>query len=260
MELHNPKLSIEKLLRHSIEHLKCSSLFDHQISLISVDNAFELSLRLNLNILNYIKFKKLLFLEFQPKAPNIISTKEINEIWNYHRIRNEVYHKPENKEILRERIINYVNLAQFLFNELFLPDNFLITDLNSEEIIEFRENWEEIKEEILLFYFNNVDIDLDISELKEIGFDYYKFDSDLDPTRDEFKNSVFWSEYFGIINLNDYLKLLEINRYDKKILKPYSSKYLSRNKLVEFTQYLKKFKLKYRNEQNKYYKYDFELK
>lgn len=259
MEIYNPKLFIEKLLRHSIEHLKYRNLFDHQIALISVDNSVEISLRLYLNVNDYIKFKNLLFLKFQPKAPNIISSQEINEIWNYHQIRNDVYHKPIKKEILRERVINYISIAHFLFNELFPQETFLEIELNSIETNEFLEIWDEVKAEILRFYFNNVDIDLNISELEEIGFNYYKFDSDLDPTRDEVKNSIFWSEYFGIINLEDYLKLLEIYRYKTKILKSHNSKFLSRHKLENYIQYLKKFKLRYINEKNKYYKYESEI-
>ena len=122
-----------ELLRHALEHLKRGPPFDYRISLISIDNAVELTIKTYLGLPKRLRKsdgpsrKKLqeacasfpdlldLFEGYNSERQKDI---ELGEIEWYHRLRNTLYHDGSGITVDPDKVDSYLQIAKILCQKL----------------------------------------------------------------------------------------------------------------------------------------------
>ncbi len=227
---------IIKLIKHGTIHMEKGTPFDLHIAMINIDNAVELCIRTYLNIDYFIKFPKLIEI-FREKAPQHITKEMTDNIARFHTKRNGVYHSIKKKPIMYDIIFAYTSIARILLSKLFeRPVKPFLTNLgkNAQLIEQFYEYWDKVYERLVRFYFDVTDI--------------------LDPSVDEFKESLELTNYCKIIEYNDVRLLQKIERFADDIIN--REEVPSTEDLQKFTQYLIEIYPRFKDKISEYYDYE----
>jgi uncharacterized protein YutE (UPF0331/DUF86 family) len=122
-----------ELLHHALEHLKRATPFDYRISLISIDNAVELTIKTYLGLPKRIRKSDGPSREKLQEAggsfPDLLNLLEgysseqqkdieLGEIEWYHRLRNTLYHEGSGITVDPDKVDSYLQIAKILCQKL----------------------------------------------------------------------------------------------------------------------------------------------
>lgn len=172
----NPFLSgTFELLKHGLDHLKKRNEFDIRIAMISIDNAVELAIKTFI-LLNRRNFKlsrreSKNFIENFPTLLDFLdkyildklSTINLDELEQYHSIRNDLYHAGMGRTVESNTVDNYFIFAKDLISRLF--------EINIEDLLQDKDEIRRLKTEIISIW---TDIQLLMNKIANSKYFNYK--------------------------------------------------------------------------------------
>ncbi len=152
-----------ELINHGLAHLKEGKEFDLRIGMISVDNAVELAIKTYLSLHRRelgIKREDLnksmrnfpaLLDAIQNHANQYVSLEELDQIEQFHRLRNSLYHEGNGITVEKKVLEVYAALVNNLISRLFnieIIDLIKSPDVQFKLIGEFLSNWASLENKL----------------------------------------------------------------------------------------------------------------
>jgi len=145
----------KEILEHGISLLRKDSDKNRRLSLLSVDNAVELTIKTYLGLpkrINGISVPRKDFAEFSESFPKLLDALEqyaadkiagidLGEIEWFHRLRNQLYHQGNGLTVDRDKVDIYSELAKLLFESLFEEELTFSPEDQHQLLGEFLASW-----------------------------------------------------------------------------------------------------------------------
>jgi len=145
----------KEILQHGLRLLKKNTDVSRRLSILSIDNAVELTIKTFLGLpkrINGISISRRQFAEISESFPKLIDALEehgnellegidLGEIEWFHRLRNQLYHQGNGLTVDRDKVEIYAELAQLLFKNLFGEELEIKEDDEQKLLGMFLETW-----------------------------------------------------------------------------------------------------------------------